>query len=51
MKRKAIKQDREKLKILVNCTHDTAIGGVLESLQVFDQKQVSPPCGVRLIKS
>jgi acid phosphatase len=38
MKRKAVKQEEDPLKILVNCTHDTAISGVLETLEVFDQK-------------
>lgn len=41
MQRKALKKNEDQLKLLVNCTHDTAIAGVLQTLGVYDQKWVS----------
>jgi len=38
MQIKALKKNDDRLKILVNCTHDTAIAGVLQTLGVYDQK-------------
>lgn len=43
MQRKAIKKNEDPLKILVNCTHDTTIAGVLQTLGVYDQKLVAHP--------
>jgi len=40
MQIKALKKNEDRLKILVNCTHDTAIAGVLQTLGVYDQKWV-----------
>jgi acid phosphatase len=40
MQRKALKTNEDSLKILVNCTHDTTIAGVLQTLGVYDQKCV-----------
>ena len=40
MQRKALKKNEDQLKILVNCTHDTTIAGVLETFGVYDQKWV-----------
>ena len=38
MQRKALKKNEDPLKILVNCTHDTTIAGVLQTFGVYDQK-------------
>jgi hypothetical protein len=38
MQRKAIKKYEDPLRILVNCTHDTTIAGVLQTFGVYDQK-------------
>ncbi|KAF9784782.1 phosphoglycerate mutase-like protein [Thelephora terrestris] len=38
MQRKALKKSEDPLKILVNCTHDTTIAGVLQTFGVYDQK-------------
>jgi len=38
MQRKAFKKSEDPLKILVNCTHDTTIAGVLQTFSVYDQK-------------
>jgi len=38
MQSKALKKNEDQLKILVNCTHDTTIAGVLQTLDVYDQK-------------
>jgi len=38
MQRKASKKNEDPLKILVNCTHDTTIAGVLQTFGVYDQK-------------
>lgn len=38
MQTKALKKNEDQLKILVNCTHDTTIAGVLQTLEVYDQK-------------
>lgn len=40
MQRKALKKNEDQLKILVNCTHDTTIAGVLQTFGVYDQKWV-----------
>ena len=40
MQRKALKKSEDPLKILVNCTHDTTIAGVLQTFGVYDQKWV-----------
>jgi len=37
MQRRALKNE-DQLKILVNCTHDTTIAGVLQTFGVYDQK-------------
>ena len=38
MQKKASKKHEDPLKILVNCTHDTTIAGVLQTFGVYDQK-------------
>lgn len=38
MQTKALKKSEDPLKILVNCTHDTTIAGVLQTFGVYDQK-------------
>ncbi|KAF9649732.1 phosphoglycerate mutase-like protein [Thelephora ganbajun] len=38
MQRKALKKNEDQLKILVNCTHDTTIAGVLQTFGVYDRK-------------
>jgi hypothetical protein len=43
MQRKALKKNEDSLKILVNCTHDTTIAGVLQSFGVYDQKLAFDP--------
>lgn len=46
MQRRALRKDQDPLKILVNCTHDTTIAGVLQTFGVYDQKLVletNPP--------
>jgi len=40
MQMKALKKNEDQLKILVNCTHDTTIAGVLQTFGVYDQKWV-----------
>lgn len=40
MQLKAFKKTEDPLKILVNCTHDTTIAGVLQTFGVYDQKLV-----------
>jgi len=40
MQRRAHKKNGDQLKILVNCTHDTTIAGVLQTFGVYDQKWV-----------
>jgi len=40
MQTKALKKNEDQLKILVNCTHDTTIAGVLQTFGVYDQKWV-----------
>lgn len=38
MQKKAFKKNEDPLKILVNCTHDTTIAGILQTFGVYDQK-------------
>lgn len=40
MQKKALKMNKDAPKILVNCTHDTTIAGVLQTFGVYDQKWV-----------
>lgn len=38
MQRRALKKSEDPLRILINCTHDTTIAGVLQTFGVYDQK-------------
>lgn len=40
MQSKAVKENKDHLKLLVNSTHDTTIAGVLQTFGVYDQKWV-----------